>query len=92
MTAWPHVDAATAKARANETGHPVLTVGGTDFELIPASGELVTYLRDGDPQPGRYARNGRRRGLLGRNFGPPRDEGAWARRLREIRDEREEQA
>lgn len=57
-----------------------------------AFSDTADHLRDGDPQPGRYARNGRRRGLLGRNFGPPRDEGAWARRLREIRDEREEQA
>ena len=47
------------------------------------------YRRDGDPQPGRYARNGVSRSLLPRRHGPPRDEGAWARRVAEIRRERE---
>ncbi len=47
------------------------------------------YLRDGEPRPGGFSRNGRRRSLLGRRFGPPTDEGAWARRLSEIRAERE---
>ena len=47
------------------------------------------HLRDGEPQPGRYARNGVSRSLLPRRHGPPRDEGAWVRRLAEIRRERE---
>ena len=47
------------------------------------------HLRDGEPQPGRYAHNGVPRSLVPRGYGPPRDEGAWARRLAEIRDERE---
>lgn len=58
-----------------------------DVDLAKA--DAADHLRDGDPRPGRYARNGRPRGLLGRRFGPPRDEGAWDRRLREIRDELE---
>jgi len=53
------------------------------------SGESAGTYRDGDPQPGRFSRNGRPRSLLGRRFGPPTDEGAWARRLAEIRAERE---
>ncbi len=47
------------------------------------------HYRDGDPRPGRFSRNGRRVSLLGRRFGPPTDEGAWARRLAEIRAERD---
>lgn len=47
------------------------------------------HYRDADPRPGRFSRNGRPRSLLGPRFGPPVDEGARARRLAEIRDERE---
>jgi len=52
--------------------------------------DAADHLRDSAPQPGRYARNGQRRSLLGRRYSAPIDEGAWERRLAEMRAEREE--
>lgn len=57
--------------------------------MIAADQTPGDHYRDGDPRPGRFSRNGRPRSLLGRRFGPPADEGAWARRLAEIRAERD---
>lgn len=57
--------------------------------MIAADQTPGDHYRDADPRPGRFSRNGRPRSLLGPRFGPPADEGAWARRLAEIRDERE---
>ena len=57
--------------------------------MIAADQTPSDHYRDAEPRPGRFSRNGRPRSLLGPRFGPPADEGAWARRLAEIRAERE---
>ena len=83
-------DPADLRVTWTGAGGPIELRGFADGEFLTAhfvadrSGE---YRRDGDPQPGRYARNGVSRSLLPRRHGPPRDEGAWARRLAEIRRE-----
>lgn len=38
--------------------------------------------------PGRWSHNGKPQPKLPRPYGPPRDEGAWARRLAELHAER----
>ena len=42
--------------------------------------------------PGRWSRNGVPQPKLPRKYGPPRDEGAWARRCAEMQAERSAEA
>ena len=42
--------------------------------------------------PGRWSRNGAPQPKLPRKYGPPRDEGAWARRCAEMQVERSAEA
>ena len=83
-------DPADLRVTWTGAGGPIELRGFVDHTFMTSHfGDTNEYRRDGDPQPGRYARNGVTRSLLPRRHGPPRDEGAWVRRLAEIRRERE---
>ena len=83
-------DPADLRVTWTGAGGPIELRGFVDHTFMTSHfGDTNEYRRDGDPQPGRYARNGVTRSLLPRRHGPPRDEGAWVRRLTEIRRERE---
>lgn len=83
-------DPADLRVTWTGAGGPIELRGFADGEFLAAhfvADRPGEYRRDSDPRPGRYACNGVPRSLLPRRHGPPRDEGAWARRLVEIRRE-----